>query len=140
MKKLLLAATALMVVSISTYAHEKPSLPDTMVGEWCFNDKSYSRGRCKESGADGKLTVKSNSYEFWEGSCEIVKARKILRDTYLLHTNCGGEGMVSIQDTIFKLENNRLSLIPVKNRKRKRNLTPRIRAIAPSCSIRRMGT
>jgi hypothetical protein len=125
--KLLAAAAVMMAALVSAQARENVSvapLPDAMVGDWCSvagdsDASTYSRGRCSFAQSDGKLTVRPRGYEFIESGCDVVTARRIKRRVYLVHGDCGGEGMTWTEDVMFQLENGRLSLVTVSHSKEK---------------------
>jgi hypothetical protein len=131
MKQMLIAGSVLMLLSVS--AHAGNGLPQSMVGEWCYQShvgsrtvrevSIYTRGRCPEP-SNENLTIQQNSYH-WQiyyvndhrivDGCTINKVRRLrgksLRsETYVVHASCDSEGLTWTETKIFKLVCNELQV------------------------------
>jgi hypothetical protein len=113
MKRMLLAGSVLLTLVIS--ADARNGLPDTMVGQWCFQDGDaegeaiYFRGQCVD--ADALFTVKRNSYQGTGGAvCELNHVRRLTDHVYMVDVYCGGKWT---EKTLFKLMGQSLQLEPI---------------------------
>jgi hypothetical protein len=134
MKKLLLAAAALMVLSASAQA--KPThvkLPDMMVGNWCLNGDNpgaslgiYSRRNAGHA-CDNILDVEHASYDTNEYACYIKTSRQIASSAFVVHTRCGETPDNQwTADTLFQVIGDHLHVSDCKN-----NRCPKFRASRP---------
>jgi hypothetical protein len=92
MKRILLTASALAVLSISANARDD-RLPANFVGDWCFAEHTadhlafYRRGRCANpDNIDDWLTINPDSFDIHELHCQVLVARSNKRGDYSLST------------------------------------------------------
>ena len=97
MKNLLLAATALVAIATSAYAHSA-TIPDVMIGGWCAKDSVdiyvYQRiGFDKdqvESCSSEYLLAKPHEFRANEATCTPIIVQRIFQGNYLIRANCKG--------------------------------------------------
>ena len=111
MKRVLFAASALAVLSISANARDD-RLPANFLGDWCFAEHTadhlafYRRGRCASPANDDDwLTINPDSFDIHEMHCQVVVARANKRGDYLAKFRCDDN---LIQNYWFSLFNDRL--------------------------------
>jgi hypothetical protein len=89
MRKILLATAAL--IAVSTAVHAKPiSLPEAMLGDWCFDEgkDSYIVMDPVKKCDDSFLVVKTDGYETIEANCTFDKIEQTARNIYVVHVKC----------------------------------------------------
>jgi hypothetical protein len=117
MKKLLLAAAALIAVSTAAHAD---ALPKEMLGDWCELSERAARGQIFERGscADAAyLLVKPNGFNGATGTegygCDFKKITRLTNSSYFVHAECGGEGGLANEDYVLQVEDKQLKMISV---------------------------
>ena len=66
------------------------------MGIWTLatdTDNQCKKGDWENDRTDGMMSVTARSIEYWESSCEIIKATKSGNSTVSVDLACGGEGM-----------------------------------------------
>jgi len=89
MKQLFLTGIATLFLTAGT-AHASVQLPETMLGDWCFNEAKeayYIIDPIKKCD-DTVLVVKPDGYETIEAFCTFDKIEQTARDTYAVHAQC----------------------------------------------------
>jgi hypothetical protein len=114
-KQIILAGVAVLVLTALADARTVRGLPDAMLGDWCpantettRQEAIFARGHCPDS--DGRLTTRRNEIKGYEDNCTFHRAKRLARNSYIIHTHCAGEALLWTKTVILKLIGDKLHM------------------------------